>query len=65
MPKTQFQLHVHKKDLFLLHRATEVAFNTTKSPRFYSSRIPSQPNQSSLLKTARYGISLDPRFIGA
>ena len=39
MLKTQFLLHIHKKDLFLLPTSTEVAFNTTNSSRFYSSEI--------------------------
>ena len=36
---TQFLLHIHKKDLFLLPIPTEMTFNTTSSPRFYSSAI--------------------------
>ena len=39
MSKIQFLLHIHKKDLFLLLTPIEVAFNTTKSPRFYSPEI--------------------------
>ena len=43
MLKIQFLLQIHKKDLFLLPAAAEVAFNTTNSPRLYSSAIhPSQ-----------------------
>ena len=30
-----------------------MAFNTTNSPRFYSSSNPSQPNRSSLLRTTK------------
>ena len=47
MLKIQFLLHMHKKDLFLLPTATEVAFNTNNSP--------SPPNHPSLLRTARCG----------
>ena len=36
---------------------------STNSPRFYSSSNPSQPNHSSLLRTTRCGISLEPWFI--
>ena len=43
MSKIQFLLQIHKKDLFLLPTPTEVAFNTTNSPRFYSSAIPVSP----------------------
>ena len=39
MPKIQFLLDIHKKDILLLPTPTEVAFNTTNSPRFYSSPI--------------------------
>ena len=60
--KIQFLLHIHKKDLFLLPTPTEVAFNTTKYPRFYSSSNPSQPNHSSLLRTTRCGILLNHRI---
>ena len=62
MSKIQFLLHIHKKDLFLLPTPTEVAFNTTKSPRFYSSSNPSQPNHSSLLRTTKCGILLNHRI---
>ena len=43
----KIQLHIHKKDLFLLPTATEVAFSTNNSP--------SPPNHPSLLRTARCG----------
>ena len=61
MSKIQFLLHIHKKDLFLLPTPTEVAFNTTNSPRFYCSSNPSQPNHSSLLRINRCGILLNHR----
>ena len=37
--KNAVLLHINKKDLFLLPSPTEVAFNTTNSPRFHSSAI--------------------------
>ena len=43
MSKIKFLLHIHKKDLFLLPTPTEVAFNTTSSPTFYSSEIHHRP----------------------
>ena len=43
MPKIQFLLDIHKKDILLLPTPTEVAFNTTNSPRFYSSPIHLSP----------------------
>ena len=43
MPKIQFLLDIHKKDVLLLPTPTEVAFNTTNSPRFYSSPIHLSP----------------------
>ena len=45
MSKIQFLPHIHKKDLFLLRTTTEVAFNTTNSPRFYSSAIHLSPSE--------------------
>ena len=39
MSKIQFLLQMHKKDLFLLPTSTEMIFNTTNSPWFYSSAI--------------------------
>ena len=56
MPKIQFLRHIHKKDLFLLPTPTEVTFNTTNSPKFYSSSNSCQPNQSSLLRNTRCDI---------
>ena len=47
--------------LFLLPTSTEVAFNTTNSPRFYSSAIHLSANQSSPLRTTRCGILLNHR----
>ena len=44
MSKIQFLLRIHKKDLFLLPNATEVALNTIKFSRFYYLSSPSQPN---------------------
>ena len=41
--KIPFLLHIHKKDLFLLPTPTEVAFNTTNAPKFYSSGIHLSP----------------------
>ena len=43
MSKIPFLLHIHKKDLFLLPTPTEVAFNTTNAPKFYSSEINLSP----------------------
>ena len=59
MSTIQFLLHIHKKDLFLLSTPTEVAFNTTNSPRFYCSSNPSQPSHSSALRTNSFGILLN------
>ena len=43
MSKIKFLLDIHKKDILLLPTPTEVAFNTTNSPRFYSSPIHLSP----------------------
>ena len=51
---------IHKKNLFLLPTTTEVAFNTTISPRFYCPSTSTQPNHSSLLKTSRCGYITGP-----
>ena len=42
MSKIQFLIHIRKKDLFL-PAPTEVAFNTTNFPRFYSPAIHFSP----------------------
>ena len=52
MSKIQFLLQVHKKDLFLLLTAAEVAFISN----------PSHPNHCSLLRTSRCGILLNQRI---
>ena len=53
--------HTQERSIFF-PAPIEVAFNTN-SPRFFSSSNPSQPNHSSLLRSTRCGIPLDPWFI--
>ena len=60
MSKILFLLQIHKKNLFLLPTPTEVAFNTTISPRFYCPSTSAQPNHSSLMKTSRCGYITGP-----
>ena len=55
MSKIQFLPQIHKKNLILLPTPTEVAFNTTISPRIYCPSTSAQPNHSSLLKTSWCG----------